>query len=221
MKERPILFSAPMILSLLRGGKTQTRRVMKHRREWQIQEREDDSLWPFHPDYVTGEPTTSWLRCPYGTAGDQLWVRETWQHADWTEDGMPFIRYRADNAVRFIEGNAIPEADCERITDRWADLSVPANVAIDGKAADRKWRPSIFMPRWASRITLEITNVRVQRLWDISEEDAQAEGAPPVSYDGTGVYREGYARLWDSINGAASWDANPWVWAISFQKVAA
>ncbi len=241
---RPILFSAPMVRALLDGTKTQTRRLMvgpgahkgsKFADTKQWSRIEADGTWiGWYPGFSTQEKADAFtqraykgggVQCPYGVAGDRLWVRETWQHADWTEDGMPWIRYAADGAVRFIEGHKVPESWGERLTDRWADLSDPANVAIDGKAADRKWRPSIFMPPWASRITLEITEVRVQRLQDISEADAEAEGIQflrehPDS-DETLTAHQLYKVIWEHINGAGSWGANPWVWALTFKRVEA
>lgn len=216
-KERPILFSAPMIRALLAGRKTQTRRLLDPLRHGLPSD--DRGGWT----YATGAGdwggmsrkerggTSSYPlpRCPYGVAGDRLWVRETWQYADWTEDGYPFIRYAADDARRLCDN--IPAEWADRVNDTWATLSDSSNVAIDQRAADRKWRLGIFLPRWASRLTLEVTDVRVERLQSISEEDAKAEGAQ--RHDGHGVghtgfvwptARDSFARLWTRINGADS-----------------
>lgn len=163
-----------------------------------------------------------------------MWVRETWQYADWTEDGEPFIRYRADDECRLI--TTPPEAWSEKLADIWADLSEPENYLIDGCAADRRWRPAIHMPRWASRLTLRITDVRVERVQDISEKDAIEEGVWGTFIEDGRYWRnyslsdedaacspmlnfpsESYRTLWESINGAGSWDANPWVWALTFE----
>jgi hypothetical protein len=232
VKERPILMSAPMVRAILAGEKTQTRRAVTLPK-W-IAKRGGDLNAPStfsDPGFGDGEylkitidegvpalATVHRVRCPYAdTPGDRLWVKETHQYADWTEDGMPWLRYAADGATRFFDSGAIPESWGEKLTDIWADLSLGATT--EDKAADRKWRPSIFMPRWASRITLEITDVRVQRLQDISETDAQAEGAVPSFYQTATPWRDGFGSLWESINGDDSWAANPWVWALSFRRV--
>ena len=167
MRERPILFSAPMVRAILAGTKTQTRRVCKGQREL-------SNVHDFQID-----------RCPYGQLGDRLWVRETWlRHSvNVPNDYL----YRADHPD---DGTIGP--------------------------AHGGWKPSIHMPRWASRITLEITDVRVERLQDISARDAWAEGITP-SPD-VDPYHE-YRDLWESINGPGSWDANPWVWAVSFKRI--
>ncbi|MDT3707447.1 MAG: hypothetical protein ROZ09_11515 [Thiobacillus sp.] len=207
MKEHPILFSAPMVRALLAGTKTQTRRVVKV---------QPADLWPDGVEcssaarglfrvlpsdvqanigarglmYAAGCQSVGPIACPYGQPGDRLWVRETWGPCD---------------------GGA-----CYRVSER-------DGVLPDGG----KWRPSIYMPRWASRITLEIVSVRVERLQDISEEDAKAEGCEPTSMGPNGIrldvrqptYRNGYAQLWNEINGPGSWEANPWVWVIEFKRV--
>jgi hypothetical protein len=259
MKERPILFSAPMVLSTLDGSKEQTRRTLKPQ---PVPADRPEIMGPWHwwngkrgarDRFVTGSRDEAdfarelAVHCPYGVPGDRLYVKERWQFADWTEDGMPWIRYAADGATKFFDSGTVPEAWGERLTDTWADLSAPANVAIDGKAADRRWRPSLFLPRWASRITLEITDVRAQRLQQISEDDARAEGVEFDVWDQALVARDystsecwlqtwsdrmtryvrieqlaraSYRTLWESINGAGSWALNPWVFAISFRRAA-
>jgi hypothetical protein len=218
MRERPILFSAPMVRALLDGSKTQTRRVAMH-----------TVCGVRVPRFATdGAPEVS--TCPYGVPGDRLWVKETWQYADWTDDGQPYIRYAADNHVRFCEG----AGEGDSLVDIWCHLSSPDNYEIDGKAADRKWRPSIHMPRWASRLTLEITDVRVERLQEMAAREERGEGmdalaegiecvpdelGPCYGIGGKMTNRTGYAafaRLWNSINGDGSWNANPWVWVVSF-----
>lgn len=226
MKERPILFSGPMVRALLDGRKTQTRRVMKlvppadahevffwsgedlRRAGWSNVS--EPGLWARRngrDGYVQHVG-----RCPYGTPGDRLWVREAW---------------RADGQV-----------DAERP----ADLSRGEPVLYEADQSVRtfgcsmigvgKLRPGIHMPRWASRLTLEITDVRVERLQDISEADAEAEGVrePSIgpihlySPNGSGEIDRAKApalflweMLWKSINGSDSWDANPWVWALTFR----
>lgn len=236
VKERPILMSAPMVRATLAGEKTQTRRVMIGRgahkgstfadvKQWS--RIEADGTWiGWCEGFSTQEKADEITRraykgggivCPFGVVGDRLWVKETHQYADWTEDGMPWLRYAADGATRFFDSGAIPESWGEKLTDIWADLSLGATT--EDKAADRKWRPSIFMPRWASRITLEITDVRVQRLQEISDNDCIAEGIGGVIERDAVSPHELYRDLWVSINGAGSWDTNPWVWSLSFRRV--
>lgn len=173
-KERPILFSAPMVRAILDGRKTQTRRVVK-----------DNHLRGCQPeDYLLS-------LCPYGQRGDRLWVRETWQ--TWKE----FDRVRPANI------------------SNQAEIQYPATY--DGW--DSRIRLPIHMPRWASRITLKITGVRVERLQDISRGDAMAEGCPFANTADGPNPRQWYADLWEQINGEGSWDANPWVWVIEFKRV--
>lgn len=200
MKERPILFSAPMVRALLDGSKAQTRRVVKcpykpwkgrvYDAPWTVvrhsgggwratQHREDGS--------IIDEIGEAGFPCPYGVPGDRLWVRETFGPCD------GWLCYRATEGEKCVP---------------------------DGG----KWRPSIHMPRWASRITLTVTDVRVERLQDISEADAIAEGC--LDTDGSptqelsGTARGAYAVLWDDLNAErAPWATNPWVWVISFAPV--
>lgn len=206
MKTWPILFSAPMVRALLNGSKTQTRRVVKPTPAPNQDLSISIGSSGFHFVIDKGAFSYPDVRryrwdCPYGQPGDRLWVRETYWRDE--EDGSVF--YRAD-----------PDSD-----------AVDANKHETG-LAKYNWRPSIFMPRAASRITLEITAVRVERLQDISGADAQAEGIVP---DGDGGWHladtrhymgdpiSSYASLWEYINGADSWDLNPWVWVIEFKKV--
>lgn len=222
MADRPILFSAPMVRALLAGTKTQTRRVVKGL--------EDADTWcpvgpeVYHPtvvdrhgDDAPGASTygagnadgTDWVRCPYGQPGDRLWVRETWQAISGTE-----------RARRIIEN--------PRPNFGWVEYA--SGPHKEGNELPPKWRPSIHMPRWASRITLEVTCVRVERLQDISEADSIAEGIERSGdcnwrdyldhpYNDFTSARRSYRSLWDQINGTGSWAANPWVWVVSFRRV--
>ena len=224
MKEHPILFSAPMVRAILEGRKTQTRRVCKNKvyanglgfngHDFNCH---NDYLPPsaLLMDYREGgyDSTTSDLEgwgeaCPYGQPGDRLWVRET--HAI-----VPRTAYAMSDGVQQTlrpddnHDAAIYREGWERSTGGF------------------RWRPSIHMPRWASRILLEVVSVRVERLQDISEADAEAEGAPlelgvleRVTLGAKARYRSGFCRLWSSINGRESWDANPWVWVVEFRRVA-
>jgi hypothetical protein len=208
MKSRPILFSAPMVRALLEGRKTQTRRIVKHRHPFEVDDGiidSSDAKWPYFPEYVYGEPGVIPMRCPYGVRGDRLWVKET---------------------------HAVNVPGCERGLSYRADHNDPKG---DGPANPMRWIPSIHMRRGYSRLTLEVTDVRVERLQDISEEDAEQEGV--AWSDGGSILdwrdylapdsrvcktaRDSFRTLWQSINGAESWDANPFVWAVSFRKVVA
>lgn len=212
MKARPILFSAPMVRALLAGAKTQTRRVVKpltknhpvvNLAEWGMDvgtrdytgKFDDPASWGFvGAEDGADMALADWPElCPYGRPGDLLWVRET-----------------------FCIGNyAVGDAGPNYTG------SQPYAADFVGEPA-MKWKPSIHMPRAYSRLTLRITDVRVERLQDISEEDARAEGAEP-SIVGADLehlrFRAGFQTLWESINGAGSWAANPWVWAISFEVI--
>ena len=218
MKELPILFSGPMVRAILEGRKTQTRRVVKPQ-AWSYANDLLGLPWIYAKSGPNdfGDPTP--IRCPYGQPGDRLWVRETWQYADWTEDGEPWLRYRADGAT-LLPGWA-PDDWLDRLESVWATLSDPENIRIDGKAADRKWRASILMPRWASRIELEVTGVRVERVQGISEADAQAEWVAAVQWDQEDHFDpvDRFAQVWDGSNAKRGhgWDVNPWVWVVEFR----
>ncbi len=182
MKERPILFSGPMVRAILSGAKTQTRRIFKGTTEHKGR---------YNPEYVrVHQHAEGWAQiCPYGKPGDRLWVKETFSaHGALGADGR--IVYRAD-----VPGEREPHG--------------------------LHWKPSIFMPRVASRITLEIESVRVERLQDISADDCLAEGitADQAQLGSDASWRAAYCRLWESINGAGSWKLNPYVWAITFRRL--
>ena len=242
MKERPILFSAPMVRAILDGAKSQTRRIMKP----QADTAHDGEPYWFVGGYRawTYRNTSDVLRkgcnvlpCPYGKPGDRLYVRETWRYRDWTEDGEPEIEFRAGGKSCLFTWEQIPVDWVDRLTDTWADLSDSANYAINQRAADRHWRPAIHMPRWASRITLEITGIRVERLQDVGEADAVAEGVKrrplavspsrtvPTYWDylrnepSYRTARDSFSSLWESINGPGSWAANPCVWVVEFRRM--
>lgn len=207
MKERPILFSGAMVRALLAGTKTQTRRVLHPAPV------ERDGQWFFHrrglPVYLRGAPLAQ-DACPYGQPGDRLWVREAWRSGRLTD--------------RFPPREMTPH-------HVWYEADGQAPEACNGKL-----RPAMFMPRWASRITLEVVGVRVERLQDISMSDSWAEGIPGAPPPGVhiervdewvrwsdGVMREdpklAYRDLWEEINGHGSWAANPWVWVVSFRRI--
>ena len=200
-KESPILFSGAMVRAILNGNKTMTRRVVK----------------------PNGE--SSLVRCPYGTVGDRLWVRETWRTCSVYDPCAP-SQIDSGASVLWV-------ADGSR--------------RLNGLEDWGKVRTSIFMPRWASRITLEIVRVRVEPVQEITEEDAKSEGISAITKDGSLVkygipdsdglpgsddsgwnwkqwtpdVRDAFAKLWDSINAkrGCGWKMNPWVWVVEFKVV--
>ncbi len=207
-KERPILFTGDMVRAVLDGGKTQTRRVLKgdfmHQPKGSI-----DAKW-----YFRGPKMACWdsyetdvemiaRHNPYGQPGDRFWVRES--HAPRADCGCVWDRSKAEAFNRMQPGELCYAAD-QKGTD-WVE----------------RWRPGIHMFRWASRITLEITSVRVERLKDISESDALAEGCKPNYLPNRAYedqpYRSGFVSLWQGINGHGSWALNPWVWVIEFKRI--
>lgn len=210
MKERGMIFNAEMVNAILSGRKTQTRRPIKWKqtRFTEIAERDDGSLWPWAEDCERGGDI--WFACPFGEVGDRIWVRETWQVIHDHIDESSHVEYRTYSP-------SIPKEK-----DRYWH-TVYAEHFGDESREDRgfPWRPAIHMPRWASRITLEITDVRVERLRDLSEEDAKSEGIIPSA---GGVlpgweYRINFRDLWMDIYGTDNWEANPWVWVIEFKRV--
>lgn len=254
MKERPILFSGVMVRALLDGSKTQTRRIVKVRNEqppaWATFVSEGHSLsqngaarpvgsfywseeqaangplktlrrWPILPAKHPMAGDWYWTPSPFGKIGDHLWVRETWRGV---VEINPPGKTTELGVARYVPGQEY----CRRV-------EYQATHERDGEP----WRPSIHMPRWASRITLEVTGVRVERLQDISYEDAIAEGVsdfastfPDDEKSAIGETPEQTARrlqwpqrqyhlLWDSLNAArgVGWDANPWVWVVEFKRV--
>lgn len=216
MKERGMIFNAEMVRAILDGRKTQTRRIIKQRHLFKPVRGfgfEPDSLnYPVHmPAGAEGEEAIAWAKenCPHGKPGDRIWVRETFSCIG-NEDGHPVDAH----------GNLCSREDAQRIY-RASAIQKPKNYGLwaspDGFDFEGAWTPAIHMPRWASRILLEITNVRVERLRSMSQADARAEGVIAAS----GPMEAGLAfrELWDSIYGIESWQANPWVWVIEFKRV--
>lgn len=221
MRERPILFSGPMVRAILAGNKTQTRRVAKPVRHpgW-------GNL--YDPGVLAREPQhTIDLSCPYGAPGDRLWVRESTHR-------RPMLN--------LLTGEPLADKyDGGAYTADGADVLTPEGFDLAWWYS-RKSCPSIHMPRFACRLVLEITGVRVERLHKISEADAVAEGIPeesepceqcgdcgwlciggePQQCDALGCGDgaiDGYRALWEQLNGAESWDANPWVWVVEFRRI--
>lgn len=238
MKERPILFSGEMVRAILAGRKTQTRRVIKSTSrkypDFVLQEGEN-GWWPYYSD--DGESAFCGdmeipFRCPYGRPGDLLWVRETWRIGAWNiDDRMVAIDYLADDTSR----KEWLRPDFLRFTDDMDESIEDAEKAgIEANEFGRfKWkpgespcrkRPSIHMPRWASRLTLRITDVRVERVQDISPYAIEAEGL--YSGELNPILRAAelqnlWIYLWDSINAKRGypWDLNPWVWVVEFEAI--
>ena len=207
MTEKPIIFSGPMVRALLAGLKTQTRRVVKRQKH-------PYGHW-LSPDEIALEVhgRTGAVKSPYGRPGDRLWVRETWtpgyyHDADHEDGPRTSIIYRANGTEETV---AAPNYELAEQW-RWA-------YSEDGDEPPR-WRPSIHMPRWSSRITLEITDVRVERLRQITGSDAVAEGVRSRLPD-CGVAQNEFRDLWDAINAKRGhgWETNPWVWVIEFKRL--
>lgn len=216
MKERGMIFNGEMVRAILDGRKTQTRRVMKNQPAGDYPEtpaliRNVGTGFQWHGLY--GE--SSIFNCPLGSIGERIWVRETFRVHSRASDVATLV-YRAS------------------VRNSWTEQTHRVPVAVCNKPAiPEKWTPSIHMPRWASRITLEITDVRVERLHNISERDALREGLfqlpasgryclqPGMQYFGMASRsaKEVYSWLWASIYGEESWAANPWVWVIEFKRV--
>lgn len=229
MKERGMIFNGEMTRAILDGRKTQTRRIMKVQPEsYQLglllitdsTKHSDIGKYHWAESNATGNHVRSKLfSCPFGAVGDRIWVRETFQGPLFDYDLMD--SYCKDPTPFKKPEFCVYKAD-----------GVPAPEFYD---ADDElhccWRPSIHMPRWASRILLEITNVRVERLNAISEEDARAEGIidggclncgepePCGCANPEPDATDAFAYLWQSIYGQESWNANPWVWVIEFERV--
>ncbi|MCM2337615.1 MAG: hypothetical protein NDI59_02765 [Lysobacter sp.] len=223
MKERPILFSAPMVRALLAGTKTQTRRVVKPQPRILAGE-----LLCWKDDALTDDQMAACS--PYGQPGDRLWVREAFRFPESIDHLSP-----AEIGEKALAaGYPKPwcpiqfEADgLRRTAQEWRDFVTPPRANEAGRL-----RAGMHMPRWASRITLEVTGVRVERLQDISEADAIAEGIERVTVKaGATVYPlgnryshdavEAYSNLWEQINGPESWATNPWVWIVEFRRLEA
>ena len=209
-KERPILFSVPMVRTILSGQKTATRRIVKPQYlegPWSIRPTENPRHARHSHDWwlPTGtQPYAAMPPCPYGQVGDRLWVREAWAQINVVQaPGESWVVYR----------------ECDNPTDYGGP-----------------WKPSIHMRRRDSRILLEITDVRVERLQDITEDQVLDEGIGDHRFDcdrpvepddypacscGSIGYIDAFADLWNTINGQGAWDANPWVWVVEFKRIQA
>lgn len=201
MTERGMIFNGEMVRAILDGQKTQTRRIMQVQPdtpEFGLRRIIESSIANEIGMYFWSQEDARGIKarskqffCPFGDVGDRIWVRETWAEAGASAPDL--ILYRANYPAH-----------------------VPTHYENVPPAEDVRWTPSIHMPRWASRILLEITDVRVDQLNDISEEDARSEG---ISGSSARDVKEAYAALWRSIYGSDSWRANPWVWVIEFKRI--
>lgn len=217
IKERPILFKGEMVRAIQAGIKTQTRRLVTV--PWKGSARAfpyepywlDDCDNPgrliFCDEYGDYRPATDYLQ-PYGIAGNRLWVRETWRTHERERDGIDGIQFAADDTF-------VPIENSRAAADLWI-------VDHDNGRHGENWRPSIFMRRWASRLTLDVIGTRIERLHAITEADALAEGIQQthVVDPGDGMAVQNFSFLWDRINKKrAPWSSNPWVHVVEFRKV--
>lgn len=227
-RERPVLFAGEMVRAILSGQKTQTRRIVKPQPDntsqwdwqWMRTEESDRPEWLLWSSMVGDGGCWD---CPYGDPGDRLWVRETWHAQRCFDEKSPSAIEDAATLAGYAPTAEYPACGLWYAADgshrRWCP----------GKETKGKKRVSIHMPRWASRITLRINRVRVERLQDITYTDALAEGTPDGKYErgdpwiaetsAGDVKLHEFEKLWESINGKGSWGENPWVWVIKFKKL--
>jgi hypothetical protein len=216
--EKPILFNTKMVQAILQGNKTQTRRIVKE------QPKQDELLAKADNEFVLAEDNKSWQKSTEGeyigrvkhsvkppyNVGDILWVRETWTKI---EAFVNYADYEINKDLKYLY-----KCDDNGIEHAFIDVGV------------KKWRPSIHMPRAAARLFLRVTNVKAERLQDITEDGAKAEGADKATYDlytekysndeSTDNYKDGFHKIWDSCyQWPKSWINNNWVWVIEFEKV--
>ncbi|CAM3899124.1 hypothetical protein CCOS865_02171 [Pseudomonas reidholzensis] len=205
------MFSGPMVRAILEGRKTVTRREIKPSMRsadssFELHQQEDESWRPMHTfdeSCLDAKGTEHPIVCPYGQPGDRLWVREAWL-ADAQLDSIAPRELSKGEPVFYPADGSIRQTGCAMLSQG-------------------RGRPSIHMPRWASRILLEITAVRVELLQDISEKQAEAEGVDFLRHvpdaDETLTAAQLFECLWSSINGDESWSGNPWVWAVEFKRI--
>lgn len=236
MKEHPILFNAPMVRATLADMKTQTRRPVNFGR-----------LLPGarlpRLGNMTADDILLCYRSPFGGVGDRLWAKETWRVGAWNEcDGLIAVDYKADGHCRREWLTVTNDNDGEIFNRLWRQSTDDAIRALGQRdqyawepgQSPCRWRPSIHMPRWAARLFLRVTGLRVERLQDISEADAIAEGCSnaawqrcdwkhPIAPWGRSIAEQNFASLWQEIygpDGPHSWERNPWVWVTTFEREA-
>jgi len=255
-RELPILFSGEMVRAIREGRKTQTRRVINPQPTedlrwsgWVISSSNKKHVgcasWETQRTIDTGFSRDDglYIKCPYGNPGDQLWVRETWRIVGW-HDGEPLLLEYKDG-VQMEEPGDSSDYDENKYMQYYIDCSDDMNRAGVRLDVDKneyrcdeygsiptRWRSSIFMPRWASRIQLEVISIKVERVQDVTEDDAKAEGVWGLDepYQGVGdLPTDRFRDLWDSINGNRkdksgkllpySWEDNPWVFVVEFERI--
>ena len=226
MKERGMIFNGEMVRAILDGRKTQTRRIVKPQPEltkgsgfsW------NGALYGAGSDDRETNRNFAHVKCPHGKPGDRIWVRETWSQLgnedgcaiDWNDE---LVKGGGPEAAR------IYRASCEQRPGNYGLWSIPDDAFwkphTDNMEFKGAWRPSIHMPRWASRILLEITDVRVERLASVSDDDAGKEGYPanPEPFGGKMDKWLWFRQLWDGIYPEQSFKHNPWVWVIEFKRI--
>jgi len=230
-KERPILMAGNMVRAILDGRKTETRRVVQPQPPKEISDKIDywidtgflygfgkiakgtdgSQIWPYSPGLSCKS-----IRNPYGNVGDRLWVRETWAAS--TKAPQIQVAYRADGQCVGCSN----DPDWLKVHHGWIHgVATETEGRFVGRGLYGPWKPSIHMPRWASRITLEITDLRIDRLQLITESAAKAEGVKPLLPVADQRWRDAFHLLWDSINEKRGygWDFNPWVWVVQFKRV--
>ncbi len=223
MKEMPILFSTEMVKAILQDKKTMTRRVINP------QPTQDEYSFQYknHVYPCTEEQFRGGVReqSPFGKIGDMLWVRESWKIRGWNEDGFR-IQYRDGERIWYAEPCEDEKAENYSIQCNNECISAGLKPGDDNcfmikGEPPTKWKPSIFMPRWASRILLEIKNIRVERLQEINEEDAKKEGMQTeLDHSPTSAWLR-FIEIWNRLNEKRGfgWSKNPWVWVIEFEKI--
>lgn len=207
IREKGLIFNSEMVRAILDGRKTQTRRIVKGTdgavkfcKEWDING-EEVFVVLGEKDHTGMNPVLGAISCPFGAVGDRIWVREAFR-----------VHSRATDVATLVYKAS------ER--NSWTEQTHRVPVAVCNKpATPEKWTPSLHMPRWASRILLEITDVRVERLKSISDGDAIREGCSTADMKSGDCVADVFARLWASIYGDESWKSNPWVWVIEFKRV--
>lgn len=228
MKERPILFSAPMVRALLDGSKTQTRRIVKQLDPAEGAVTTDHDGKPMGACWAFAGPV---IHCPYGQPGDRLWVRESYHFLAEFDVNSPSAVGDLCLAAGYNKPWAPIQYDSDGSRRDWMAVSTPGGAVQ--AITPGKGRPSIHMPRWASRILLEIISVRAERLNDCSDADARAEGAKhyePANHLSHGGWshdehyvhetaKASFESLWERIGGAGAWAVNPWVWVVEFKRV--
>ena len=192
-REHPIIFTSDNVKLILDGKKWETRRLLSPQPTW------TSASWAWSPrKKLTLNKVQAISHCPFGDPGDLLWVRETWKPEELEDTHVDGIRFMADNAF-------VPIEPTEAAAEAWVWVNGAAGGKLQGK-----WRPNIHMPKWACRLRLKLNGVKLERVRDITEMGAQAEGMRNV---------EQYRAQWRQLHGKESWSQNPWVWVLKFSRL--